>query len=196
MESRVCVCVCVWERERERERERELGLWGKEQEERRGDWGSKWKGREVRTTYLPPSPSISLESQFLTPCLRPPSPLPSPSPLTSSPSLAAAPPAPARQQLERYEDTSLWPAHSGQKSPGMCWGVGLPSSKTSRPGRPTSRNSPRIFQADEAGKVWRLHECVCVHVCTGGTASCIADNFLWVTLNMEPLVHLKQDSSG
>ena len=35
MESRVCVCVCV--RERERESARELGLWGKEQEERRGD---------------------------------------------------------------------------------------------------------------------------------------------------------------
>ena len=29
------VCVCV--RERERESARELGLWGKEQEERRGD---------------------------------------------------------------------------------------------------------------------------------------------------------------
>ena len=167
MESRVCVCVCVcvWERERERERERELGLWGKEQEERRGDWGSRWKGREVRTTYLPPSPSISLESQFLTPCLRPPSPLPSPSPLTSSPSLAAAPPAPARQQLERYEDTSLRPAHRGQKSPGMCWGGG--SRLQRHPGLggqllETRRESFRLTKQAKCDASMSVFVCMCV----------------------------------
>lgn len=174
--SKVCVCLC--ECVSVRERETEVGFWGKEQEERRGDWGSRWKGREVRTTYLPPSPSISLGSQFLSPSLRPPipSPLLSPSP-PLHPELLP-PLGPAWQQLERYADTPPWPAHSRQKSPGICWGGG--SLLQTRPslGRPTLETHREFFRWMKQAKCdasMSVFVCMCVQgaqLAPSQTSSC------------------------